>query len=393
MIMNHMPKKIVIIGAGAGGGISLSQLRRALSNEDVEITIIDQTGRTDFQPSYVFLALGEKKPEEISRDISQLNDSRVRAVKDTVISVDAANRVVKTSGGSYQYDYLIMSPGPSIDPSSLKGHEATHSVWTMEDSLRLRDAVKNFKGGNVLISVSTQWYKCPPVPWEMALLLDDYFRRKNIRDKVKITVAHPVSRPMEMYGPGLSEPFSKMLDDRNIEGIYGRRVSSVDAEKKRAIMDNGETVGFDLSIVAPPHLPPDFIKNNDDLRSPRGWAATNIRDFRNPKYEDVFAIGDVIAPTIQIGMAGVLAHFQADTVSSAIAEEIAGYPFMEYNKVAVCIIATGGSGVFSYCDLAGKLTDPKVKFPECRMIGNDPLFRFAHDLYEVNFLSSIYGSR
>ncbi|WP_297027913.1 NAD(P)/FAD-dependent oxidoreductase, partial [Thermoplasma sp.] len=319
-----MAKKIVIIGAGAGGGISLSQLRHSLKDEDVEITIIDRTGRTDFQPSYVFLALGEKRPEEISRDISQLNSRNVKAVKDQVVSVDPANRTVKTSKNSYQYDFLIVSPGPEIDPQALSGHEGTHSVWTMEDSMKLRDEVRNFKGGNILISVSTPWYKCPPVPWEMALLLDDYFRRKNIRDRVKITVAHPVSKPMEMYGPGLSEPFARMLEDRSIDGIYGRKVSSVDPEKKQAILDNGEAMKFDLAIVAPPHLPPDFIKNSDDLRSAVGWAATNLRDFRNPKYEDVFAIGDVIAPTIQIGMAGVLAHFQADTASSAIAEEIIG---------------------------------------------------------------------
>ena len=388
-----MTKNIVIIGAGAGGGISLSQLRHALKDEDVKITLIDKIGRTDFQPSYVFLALGEKRADDISRDMSSLNTDRIKTVKDEVVEVDAADRVVKTTKGRYQYDYLIMSPGPKIENAALKGHEATHSVWTMEDSIRLRDSIREFKGGKILISVSTQWYKCPPVPWEMALLLDDYFRRKGMRDKVEITVAHPVSKPMEMYGPGLSDPFSAILEERDIHGIYGQLVSSVDTEKKEAVLNKGETFKFDLAIVAPPHMPPDFIKNNDDLRSSRGWAATNLNNFRNPKYSEVFAIGDVIAPTIQIGMAGVLAHFQADTASSAIAEEIAGYPFIDYNKVAVCIIATGGSGVFSYCDLSKKMTDPNTKFPECRMIGNDPLFRFAHDLYEVNFLSSIYGSR
>ncbi|BAB59613.1 flavoprotein reductase [Thermoplasma volcanium GSS1] len=388
-----MAKKIVIIGAGAGGGISLSKLRRVLKDEDVDITIIDKLGRTDFQPSYIFLSIGQKRVKDLSRDFNLLNGGHVKTVKDEVVSVDAQNRIVNTLKGKYSYDYLIMSPGPDIKKDSFEGIEATDSVWTLEDSLKLRAKIKEFNGGKILISVSSQWYKCPPVPWEMALLLDDYFRKKNMRDKVEITVAHPVSKPMEMYGPGLSDPFAKMLEKRSIGGLYGKKLLGIDASKKEAVFEDDDRLRFDLSIVAPPHSPPSFIKDNEYLRSKNGWASTNLKDFRNPKYDDIFAIGDVIAPTIQIGMAGVLAHFQADTASSAIAEDIIGYPFIDYNKNAVCIIATGSSGVFSYCDLSAKLTDPSVKFPECRMIGNDPLFRFAHDLYEVNFLSSIYGNR
>jgi sulfide:quinone oxidoreductase len=46
--------------------------------------------------------------------------------------------------------------------------------------------------------------------------------------------------------------------------------------------------------------------------------------FRSKKFDNVFIIGDVVNPAINLPPAGVVAHFQAEFVSTEIASEIKG---------------------------------------------------------------------
>lgn len=44
----NMSKKIIVVGAGAGGGLAASKIRKLLPGDDVEVTVIDKYGRTNF---------------------------------------------------------------------------------------------------------------------------------------------------------------------------------------------------------------------------------------------------------------------------------------------------------------------------------------------------------
>lgn len=387
-----MPKKVVVVGAGAGGGLVASRIRKIVPQDQVEITVIDKTGRTDFQPSYTLVAMGNREPSQISVGIDHFYKTGIKAIKGEVTSVDAKNRYVSVGNEKVPYDILVLSPGVKFDGKSFPGYDSAYHFWDMENSMALRKKIAAFRGGKIVLGVTSQMYKCPPVPWEMAMMLDDYFRGKGIRNKVEITVAHWAKKPMAMFGPVISEPVTKWLNEKNIGGVYDFKLSRIDGEGQKLIGESGETVEFDLAIVAPPHAPPDFVSSNPDLRSKTGWLDSNVKNFRNGKYDDIYGLGDAIAPSIGIGMAGVFAHFQADTVASMVAGDILGaYDPMPYNTLGLCASDTGDAGWIAYCDFKDKLTVPGTAFPDCRSMGKSKILKLAHSIYEKYFLASVYG--
>jgi len=387
-----MVKRIVVVGAGAGGGLVASRLRKLLPRGEAEITVIDKYGRTDFQPSYTLVALGNREPSQISVGMENFSKTGIKTVKGEVTEVDPKYRTVSVSTEKIQYDLLVLSPGVKFDGQSFPGYENASHFWDMAGSLELRKRISGFKGGKIVLGVTTQMYKCPPVPWEMAMMLDDYFRLKGIRQKVDITVAHWVQKPMGMFGPVISSPVTKWLEEKNINGVYNFKLARIDGDKKQLVGESGETVDYDLAIVAPPHRPPDFVAKNPDLKSSSGWLDSNIRNFRNSRFDDIYGIGDAIAPSIGIGMAGVFAHFQADTAASMVAGDILGaYDPVPYNTIGLCASDTGDAGWIAYCDFGKKLTVPNTAFPDCRSMGRSRLLKLAHAIYEKYFLASVYG--
>jgi len=63
----------------------------------------------------------------------------------------------------------------------MKGSEWQKSVfdfYTYEGALALRDQLKNWEGGNLVVHISELPIKCPVAPLEFAFLADAFFENK-----------------------------------------------------------------------------------------------------------------------------------------------------------------------------------------------------------------------
>jgi sulfide:quinone oxidoreductase len=105
----------------------------------------------------------------------------------------------------------------------------------------------------------------------------------------------------------------------------------------------------------------------------------------------VYGIGDVVAPTIGLGMAGVFAHFQADHVATQILDRVRGVYLGElYNMVGVCVMDTGYMGAAVWCDFTDKLYG-RSPYPDCRLLGGMRLFRSVKVGFERLWFASLFG--
>ena len=387
-------KNIVIVGGNAGGGLVASRLERMLREEDVNITVIDKNGTVDFMPSYTYVALGARTKNQVSKDFNKIASKKIKPIKAEVTDVNAAERKVKTNIGEFSYDILVLSPGAAINESATPGLSNAEHFWTLDRALRMKQNLGKMKKGKIVISLASMIYRCPPVPWEMSMLLHEYFLNKGLRNDIEITVAHPVSKPFEMFGPNISNPLTQWLSEMNINYQPKFTVAKVDEDKKELISTNNETIKYDMAIVSPVHEPPEFVRKNDDLKSEVGWGSSRLRDFKNEKYDDIYAIGDLVAPTLGLGMAGVFAHFQADTAASFIVDDITGSNLpLPYNSVAICAMEGGSYGWFAYCDFKNKLNDPKIPFPDCTLTGRGRIYKIMHAVYERYYFATIFRGR
>ena len=132
--------RIIIIGAGFGG-ITLAKF---LKNENVEVLLIDQNNYHNFQPLMYQIATGGLEPYSIAypvrRILRQRKNVRFRMAK--VKSVDTDKKKLKTSVGSFYYDYLIIATGSTsnfYDFDSIKN--ILFPLKSIPDALNMRSFI------------------------------------------------------------------------------------------------------------------------------------------------------------------------------------------------------------------------------------------------------------
>lgn len=87
--------------------------------------------------------------------------------QERVVGVDPIARRVATDVGVHDADFLVVAMGADYDMAATPGFEAGgHEYYTLAGAERLRDALAEFEGGRVVVSVLGQPFKCPPAPFE-----------------------------------------------------------------------------------------------------------------------------------------------------------------------------------------------------------------------------------
>ena len=175
-------KTILVLGGGVGGLMAGNELRRQLPAEH-RVVLIEKNARHAFAPSFLWLMVGDRRPEQISRDMRQLVRPGVEVVLAEVEAIDPDNRTVRTRASTtgrsdaHGYDDLIVALGADLAPEAIPGlAEAAHTFYTFDGAARLRDALSAFRGGTVAVVVAAVPYKCPGAPHEGAMLIADTFR-------------------------------------------------------------------------------------------------------------------------------------------------------------------------------------------------------------------------
>ena len=336
--------KVLILGGGVGGLVASNVLSKKLGKRH-EVVLVEKKTKYEFTPSYLWLMMGWREPHQITRNLSLLTKKGITYVNGEVLKIDPSNRLVKTSTKDLTYDYLIVALGAELVPEAIPGFsENAHHNYTLEAAMRLREDLRTFSGGTIAIGVSSIPFKCPAAPYEAALLLDYYFRKKRIRDKIDFQFFTPEPLPMPVAGPVIGNKIKKMLEARGIDFHPNLKLVSADSRRREISFEKGENIKFDLLVAVPPHKSPNAAQEAD-LTNGVGWIAVDKKTLRT-RYDDLYAIGDVTAIKLFDGMmlpkAGVFAHAQAEVVAHNIAVDIeGGGKRREFDGKGYCFIETG----------------------------------------------------
>jgi len=315
---------IIVVGGGSGGTLSANLLAKQLSNEihraQVKVHLVSGSQHHIFQPGCLHIAFEGQDPTEIVREERSLVRSGVQLIEETADSIDLQHQAVTlTSGSRLLYDYLIIATGSVPDPKAIPGlGDASLNFHSgPEGSRKIWNTIERFDGGQVVIGIAGVPYKCPPSPNEAAFLADDYFRRRGIRDKVKLTFLTPYPRAYP------AEPMSRVVEprfkERSIEVVTFFNVASVDPVKREIYSLEGESISYDLLIMVPPHRGSDVVIKSG-VGDVDGWIPTDKNTMRIVGHENAFAVGD--ATNIPVSKTGVTAHLQAITATNNIVSSI-----------------------------------------------------------------------
>jgi len=333
-----MPARIVVLGGGVGGTLAANLLAKRLGG-DARVTVVDPTGMHVYQPGFLYAALGKANGRWLARDERTLLRDDVELIVEPATRVEADQGVVRLGhGGSLAWDYLVLATGARLLPDQVPGLvEGAHEFYSLEGALRLREALRRFGGGRVLVGVAGIPYKCPPAPVEFTLMLDQYLRKRGVRDKSELTLLSPLNRAFTI------EPASKLvqplMEARGIGLETFFNVESVDPAAGTVSSLEGDKAAYDLLVLVPPHAGQAVVEASG-LGDAGGWVPTDRTTLQHLRHERIFALGD--ATDLPISKSGSTAHFEAPVIASRIASLVRGTaPKVNYGGRVMCFLETG----------------------------------------------------
>ena len=337
-------KNLVILGAGTSGTMMANHLISKLDKNEWHITIIDQHKTHYYQPGFLFLPFDIYTTKQVKKKGKKFIPKGVKYVLGEIQLIEADENSIRLEHGeTINYDILIIATGTKIAPEEVEGmksakwHKNIFDFYTYEGAKALRDKLRNWQGGKLVVHITEMPIKCPVAPLEFAFLADSYFKNKGMRDKVDITFVTPLDGAFTK--PKATEALHYLLEEKDIKEVTDFNIERVDFENNR-IIDYADTeVDYDLLVTVPTNMGDDVIERSglgDDLN----YVPTNKATLQTIAHENIFAIGD--ATNLPGSKAGSVAHFEAEILTENILRYINGKPLKEeFDGHANCFIETG----------------------------------------------------
>jgi sulfide dehydrogenase [flavocytochrome c] flavoprotein subunit len=311
--------RVVVVGGGWGG---LGAVRALAASGKVDITMIEPNDGFMSCPLSILYIAGFRPAGDFQRSYGVIDALGVRRVKDRVLDIDRAGRMVKTSTQSIPYDFLVLATGLEYMEETLPGYAAAREQFPVGfrafEQMAVQRQVAAFleQGGHYLITVPKPPYRCPPAPYERACLIAQRMKEKGTKGKIIVVDANkgpmppPLAKPMltvmrEMYGA-------------QIEYINEADPKSIDAGRKVLATSKGDIPFHHANIILPMRAPGLIRQAGLGER----FAAIDLPTFQSSKDKNLFVVGD--AQGTPLPKSGHIAFGAGQQVGEQILATLAG---------------------------------------------------------------------
>ncbi|MBT8266484.1 MAG: FAD-dependent oxidoreductase [Bacteroidia bacterium] len=337
-------KNLLILGAGTAGTMMANHLVKKLPTQDWKITIVDQYKTHYYQPGFLFLPFDIYTTKQVKKNGKKFIPKRVDYIQEKIDLIEPEQNQVKLENGELiAYDILIIATGTKIAPEEIEGmkgpkwQDNIFDFYTYEGAKALRNKLREWDGGKLVVHITEMPIKCPVAPLEFAFLADSFFKNKGMRDKVDITYVTPLSGAFTK--PKATEALHHLLEEKSIKEVTDFNIERVDYENNKIIDYADVEVPYDLLVTVPTNMGDQLIERSgmgDDLN----FVPTDKATLQTKAHENIFAIGD--ATNLPASKAGSVAHFEAEILTDNILRYIEGKPLKEeFDGHANCFVETG----------------------------------------------------
>lgn len=298
---------VVILGAGIAGVTAAYALKARLGPND-EVTVVSDKPYFHFVPSNPWIAMGWRERSDIAFPIAPYLEARgirfipsaVKCIQPDLIQVDLEN------GDVLFYDYLLVATGAAGMTDAVPGlAEHTHSVIHIEQAERAFTAFREFvrRPGPIVIGAAPGASVLGPI-YEYAFLIDADLKRRNIRERVPITLVTPEPWPghLGLGSEGASRgAVTAALADTRISVICNALTTRIDRDTihvseldAAGAVKQTHALPYAYSVYWPAFGGVPGVRNTEGLVDARGLVVVD-EYLRNPDYPNVFALGACVS--------------------------------------------------------------------------------------------------
>ncbi len=332
------PLRVVILGGGFGG----LEAAKALARAPVEIVLIDRQNHHCFQPLLYQVATATLSPSDIAWPIRAIlsGQRNLTVLMAEVENVDPDHRFVRTSGGDFAYDRLIVATGATHGYFGNE-HWAPHApgLKRIEDATEIRRRIllaferAELTGGRTATAGTCTFVVVGggPTGVEMAGAIADMAREALPRDfrhvdpaLSRVILVEAGERPLASLPEELSEYARCELERRGVEMLTGEPVSDIGPDQ---VTVGDRRIAVDAVIWAAGVAASDAADWLGADKDKAGRVKVEA-DLTVPGRPEIFVVGDTAAAITPDGepVPGIApaAKQMGRYVGEAIAAEAAG---------------------------------------------------------------------
>ncbi|WP_234414075.1 FAD/NAD(P)-binding oxidoreductase [Ideonella sp. A 288] len=259
-------------------------------------------------------------------------------VQTEVTEIDRDKRRVHTAQGHLDYDWLVVSAGIRVSYEPWFGNDRRAIAHTTvnyasayvpsAEHLALKQKIKSFKGGTIVMTLPPPPHRCPPSPYERACLMAAHFQRNKVPAKIIILDPKPRIAPI---GAGYRLAFEDLYPDI-ITHVPNAGVKELDPFN-RVIKTAAGDFKFDDAVLMGHHQAAELtwklgaIGKTADGK-PTNWAAVHPQFYNLKDDPRIYVIGDSVgAVSPQFGhypKSGHVANRMGRSVAKYIAQQAKG---------------------------------------------------------------------
>lgn len=352
-----MAKRILVVGGGIGGTMTANSLVVKFYPEilagSVEIMMLSNSPWHEYKPANMYVAFNAYHPHELRRKQCSLLRPEIAFSVDEVIAFEFnKNHVVCQSGKQYQYEYLVIATGCVPSPERIEGlKEAGDHFYQTAPAKQLAEKLRSIKEGRIFITVTFPEtpnvpHQCGIAPIETTLMLDEYLRKRGVRDQIEIIYSYPTVAQLLRNCLFLQKPTCDVLptifDNKNIKYQRSFTLDKVDPEAKVAYSKEGAKQEFDILMATPPIRAVDAVIQSgvSQAANNEGWLPTDHETLKMYGADNVYVLGDTV--DLPVSKAGGSCHNQSPVVVENIASEMRrGYTSAIYDGKVQAVAQMG----------------------------------------------------
>ena len=280
--------RVLVLGGGFGGLATAHELRQTLAAED-EIVVIDKGSHFMVGFRKTWELVGESTMALGQRPLADLEEFGIRVVAGEVTGIDPEAIAVDVGDQRLDGDAMVVALGAQLAPERISGFgERALNVYSRHGIPEAAEALRSFSGGRLAVGVFGLPYKCPPAPYEVALLIGETLQARGVAAEISVFTPQPMSMPI--LGDAGCNVIEGRLGENGIDFLPSHKATAV--EEGEIVFENSR-LAYDLLLGVPPHRCPSVVVESG-LAKEGGWVSVNSGSL-GTQFPGVYAIGDIVA--------------------------------------------------------------------------------------------------